>query len=119
MSETTKTDLKPFTADDLSMDMGAEYGGVYPFVEDENANVTGHGHQDKAAFAEAINTYDRAMNPGGFADDERWFASDISHQWAVRNTEETCTVYVDSDRDRPITPETPGAFPITTLWNYR
>jgi hypothetical protein len=108
--------LPPFAAKDLSMDMGKD--GTYPFTEGESAEITGYGHQDKAEFAAAINRYDKAMN-GDSWDEEGWSASDISHQWAVRVSTELCSIYADRERTQLVGPDTPGAFPITTLWNAR
>ncbi|HEY1177557.1 MAG TPA: hypothetical protein VGF17_15475 [Phytomonospora sp.] len=95
-------------------------GGVYPFVEDENCNVHGYGHQDKAEFAAEVNRYD--MAEGGLAVDEAcWEASDITHRWAVMDPDgERFWVKTGPEGDRrPVTAETPGAFPITCLWNAR
>lgn len=87
-------------------------GVTYPFVEDENANVTGYGHQDPAEFAAAVNAYDEAMT-GEVADEEdQWTADHISHQWAVMDP--------DGERVRPVNhDQVPESIPITTLWGQR
>lgn len=95
---------------DLTMQM-SEGGETYPFVEDENASITGYGHQDKAEFAAAINRYDTECNgePMGYGD--YWTADDIGWGWVTLNDDgETC---------HACAPGTPGAFPVTTLWGQR
>lgn len=110
----------PFTADDLSMQWDAET--KFPFAENEDANITGYGHQDKAQFAAEINRYDKVCN-GGEWDEPGWEATDIGHKYAVRISEELCTAWLPLDdphvQDEPVGPDTPGAFPITTLWGQR
>lgn len=86
-------------------------GETFPFVEDENANITGLGHQDKIAFAEAINRFDDECTPGQFSEDERWKADDIAHQWAVLDA--------DGERLHQASEGTDGAVAITTLWGAR
>lgn len=104
-----------FNPADWTMDMGKD--GVYPFVEDENANITGLGHQDPAAFAEAVNRYDEAMNGEPYPEDERWDADYIGHRWAVLDADgERLLTRVDGI---PVTADTPGAVAITTLWGQR
>jgi hypothetical protein len=90
----------------------------FPFIEDENANITGYGHQDPDAFAAEVNRYDEVCNDGApFSEDEQWSGAHVGHRWAV----------LDQDGERlwtehegqPVTASTPGAFPITTLWGQR
>lgn len=83
----------------------------FPFIEDENGNITGYGHQDKATFAAEINRYDEYCNGGPIQNYEQWEESYISHQWVV----------VDASVELLISafPEDTGAFPVTTLWGAR
>lgn len=81
----------------------------FPFVEDENANISGYGHQDKAEFAAEVNRYDEYCNGGPFLDDVRWTADDISHAWAT----------FDGEKFSPVKAGTPGAIPLTNLWGMR
>ena len=83
---------------------------AFPFVEDENGNVTGYGHQDRAAFAAAINEYD-AVCGLDVPEDERWTDEHIGHTW----------VTFDADREtlHPSQEGAPGAIPVTTLWGQR
>lgn len=80
---------------------------TFPFIEDDNGNITGYGHQDEVEFAAAINRYDGLAGDGG---DEAWTAADVSHDWVV--LDETGEVF------RSCAPEEPGAHPVTTLWVY-
>ena len=91
---------------------GAVGGEIFPFVEDENCNVTGYGHQDKNAFAEALNRYDEEATGETLAENDRWTADDITHTWAVEDP-------TDDERLIPTHPTTPGAMPLTTLWGAR
>jgi len=87
----------------------------FPFFEDENANITGYGHQDKARFAAEINRYDALCNGKSMADDEQWTEHDITHKWVVERGEYLATE-VDGE---PVNAATPGAIPITGLWGER
>lgn len=103
--------------DDWTFDLGPD--GKYPFVEDEHANITGLGHQDKGEFAAAVNRYDTAMNGEPFPEDEQWNASFVAHEWAVlgeRNGEPCLFSAIDGEC---VTADTPGAIPVTTLWGQR
>ena len=104
-----------------------EDGVTYPFVEDENANVHGYGHQDKAEFARAVNDYDVAVG-GVDSTDACWDAGDIPYRWGVMDLDgERFWVNVPATDQRvehllvpgPVGENTPGAFPITCLWNQR
>lgn len=100
------------TEADWTMQM-VEDGEVYPFVEDENANITGLGHQDKAAFAAALNRYDEWCNGADWVDEsDLWTAEHIAHQWVAE--------VPDEDSLFVVVPEgTPDAVAITTLWHWR
>ncbi|WP_220458004.1 MazG-like family protein [Actinotalea sp. JY-7876] len=86
---------------------------LFPFIEDEDANITGYGHQDRKQFAEAVNHFDEICN-GSALDVEPWTADNIAHRWAALNP---------ADDERLILADGPGAipgtFPITTLWGQR
>ena len=89
-----------------------EAGRVFPFVEDEDCNITGYGHQDKAEFARLVNEYDAVCGnemPGG----EEYDDSDVAHDWVVLNGDG------ESLRYRDVSESTPGAFPVTTMWGLR
>ena len=99
------------TEQDWTMQM-VEGGEVFPFVEDENANITGLGHQDKAAFADALNRYDAWCNGQDWVDEsDLWTADHIAHEWATQDA--------DGERLRTCGPTNPGAIAITTLWGAR
>lgn len=87
----------------------------FPFVEDENCNITGYGHQDEGEFAAAVNRYDEYATGEAFPQDEQWTADDINHQWA--------TPTFDKQGEWLLHPyaagNAPGAIPITTLWGAR
>lgn len=85
---------------------------TFPFVEDENCNITGHGHQDKAEFATAINQYDEVCNGEPYPEDEHWTADDIGHAWVTLDPD-------NDERLRPCPEGTEGAIPVTTLWGQR
>lgn len=93
-------------------------GYTFPFVEDDWANITGLGHQDKAGFAAAINLYDEVCNGEAYPEDEQWAAAHITHKYAVydENPEPFLRATVGGQR---VTPKTPGAVPITTMWGQR
>lgn len=85
-------------------------GVFYPFVEDEDANITGLGHQDPETFAAAINRWDREV--GGLdADELEDWTSSVGHRWARLDD--------DGERLHPSKPGDPGALAITTLWGHR
>lgn len=83
----------------------------FPFIEDENANITGYGHQDRASFAEEINRYDSHLDET-FDDEAGWTADDISHGWVSIDPG-------DQETLRLATENTYGAIPVTTLWGAR
>ena len=99
----------PPTAADLSF--GQEV--TFPFIEDENCNITGYGHQDKAKFAALVNAYDVLV--GG--DIGEWTADDITHGYAV-TSEDGERFWTELDGE-PVTEKTPGAWPYTALWGTR
>lgn len=89
----------------------AEGVPVFPFVEDENCNITGYGHQDPEAFAAEVNRYDEVANGYAADEDDLWTADDISHHWVL--------VEKDGERLRPVAEGTPDAIPVTALWGQR
>lgn len=100
---------------------------TYPFVEDEDANVHGYGHQDPEEFVAAVHRWDRACGALD-ADDEAFPASLVTHRWAVMDADrERFWVKVPASDERtehlmppgPVGPQTPGAFPVTCLWGQR
>lgn len=79
----------------------------FPFVEDENCNITGPGHQEPIAFVHAIRAYDEACGVEAGSHD----TAEVSHRWVVADS--------DAESFTPCSPDTPGAFPVTTLWGVR
>lgn len=80
-----------------------------PFVEDENAHITGPGHQDPGSFIRSVYAYDQVNNPGHA---EMHVLTDVAHQWVqVEDAEEGCVV--------PCAADAPGAVPVTTIWGVR
>lgn len=95
---------------DWAAALTTEYGdGVptFPFVEDENANITGFGHQDRIAFAAEVNRYDEVTA----GEESDWTGEDINHAWVFPEP--------DGERLRVVTSTTVGAIPVTTLWGAR
>lgn len=97
-------------ATDLTMDY-AEGVERFPFTEDENGNITGYGHQDKATFAAEVNRYDEAANGYPLDEDDQWTADHVYHDWVLLNE--------DDETLRAVTSTTAGAIPVTTLWGLR
>ena len=84
---------------------------TFPFVEDENANITGYGHQDPDTFAAEVNRYDAMCTGEAVAEDDLWTGDHISHAWV--------TVDPDGEHLHVCTADTPGAIPVTSLWGQR
>lgn len=84
-----------------------------PFVESENCDITGPGHQDPKAFARAVTHYDRTAS----ADQriEKTDPADVTHRWILAKH------LGDPDEwwAQPVTSDTPGAIPVTTIWGVR
>ena len=76
MSE--KRVLRPWQAVN-ELTMWYDYTLWIPFIEDEDANITGPGHQNKAAFAALVNHYDAHASGEPLSDN--WGPEDISHGW--------------------------------------
>jgi hypothetical protein len=83
---------------------------TFPFIEDENANITGYGHQDKDEFADAVNRYDEICMGEPIDDVDKFSAHDVTHAWARQ---------IDEERFQLCSPEHTGSFPITPLWGQR
>ena len=84
----------------------------FPFIEDENGNITGPGHQDPVVSAAAVNAYDAYCKGEQLAPGDEWTADEIGHRW------------ITGDLDNPehfhVVPEgTESAVPVTTLWGQR
>jgi len=86
-----------------------DYPHWVPFVEDENANITGPGHQAPEAFVIAVFAYDHANAPGHA---EKHDPGEVQHQWALLEADE-------EGHAVPCAPDAPGAVPITTIWGVR
>lgn len=83
----------------------------FPFVEDENCNITGYGHRNRADFAAAVNAYDAVCMGEPIAEDDQWQPDVIGHAWVL--------VDADGERLNHVAEGTPGAVPVTTLWGQR
>ncbi|MDN5758632.1 MAG: hypothetical protein L0H59_08880 [Tomitella sp.] len=81
----------------------------FPFIEDENANIAGPGHQDKTAFTAVVHSYDK--HASGNPAVERHEESEAKHEWAILDAE--------AEKYRIVDAETPGAVPITTIRGVR
>jgi hypothetical protein len=89
-----------------------EGGETFPFVEGENGDITGLGHQDRTAFAEAVYRFELECGMDDLPEDERFDAEHIVHAW----------VTIDPDNDEilhQVAPGAPGAFAVTGLWGQR
>lgn len=86
-----------------------------PFVEGENCNITGPGHQNKEAFARMINDYDReAAGDLDWDEQEHITHNDVSHAYGKVHEDEYGEFWFT-----PTSPTDPGAVPITTVWGVR
>lgn len=107
-----------------------ESGRRWPFFEDEDGNITGYGHQDRATFAHAVNLYNQQV--GGLSpDDTTLDHRDVTHRWATLGTGSECEPDAEAftftwgrpvagqARPEPFTADEPGAFPITCVWGVR
>lgn len=77
-----------------------------PFVEAENCNITGPGHQDKFAFSIAVNRWEKSCGGEG-----EWGFDDIDHLWVVPDE--------DWESWRRVPEGTPSAIPVTCIWGQR
>ena len=92
------------TEQDFIMDYGDH---KFAFIEDENAQIYGYGHQDKQKFADAINLYDRLCDPDTeFQTDP----SDVEHLYAYVTDHIEC-------RFKWQTEPTEQTFPLTLTRN--
>lgn len=83
-----------------------------PFIEDDDANITGPGHQSREAFAKAVQEYDRVAAEIDSSD--FIYPEVVAHKWVtvlVEPSGDWWATTVDSDHD--------NAIPVTTIWNVR
>lgn len=86
-----------------------------PFVEDENCNITGPGHQNKEAFIQMVNDYDReAAGDLDRAEQEILTSEVVSHAYGMLFENESGDLWC-----KPTASHDPGAVPITTVWGVR
>lgn len=83
---------------------------TYPFFADEDANITGYGHQDKKAFAEAVSRHDKEYWPEDPAEPVDHTA-DIQHIYVKDDVENERFIVCEAGEE--------GAYPVTTLWINR
>jgi hypothetical protein len=106
----TVLDTRSMVIWDLAM--VGDNGTTFPFMEDENCNVTGYGHQACADFATMLNLWDTEQNGKPYPEDDQWSAGDIVHRWVIVNPG-------DPDSLIAVVEGTPDAWPVTTLWGQR
>lgn len=85
-----------------------------PFVESDRGDITGPGHQDKAAFAAQVTAYDEDCGGEPLNESFKTTADDVDHRWV--------TLVVGEDGDwsaTTVTKDTPFATPVTTVWGKR
>ena len=83
-----------------------------PFVESENCDITGPGHQDPEAFAALVTAYDRhAVND---PDVDAVTAANVQHRW-IR----VVATSPDDWRAESVTADHPDAIAVTTIWGVR
>lgn len=90
----------------------------FPFFEDENADgIYGHGHHDPVEFARLVNLYDEVCNGEPMEREWQYRPADVAHTYAVAYA----PIGQSADEEewrftwRGVTPETPGAFPMTVI----
>jgi hypothetical protein len=98
---------------------------TWPFFEDEDANIIGYGHQDRAAFVAAVLDYDRTMSGEGELHSE----GDVTYGYVVVNAPSECEPeYWTFSRGRPVPGQShpepykasdPDVVPVTMLWWVR
>lgn len=79
-----------------------------PFVEDEDGNITGPGHQNRLTFALQVNEYYYRVS---FPDYGTITYDDVSHTYGQVYDNESGEFWV-----KPAEPHDPGAVAITTVW---
>lgn len=77
-----------------------------PFFADEDANITGYGHQDKKALAEAISRHG-PEDPADAVDHTK----DIQHIYVRDDAENELFIVCGANED--------GTYPVTTYWVAR
>ncbi|MFJ2518673.1 hypothetical protein ACIOWF_06845 [Cellulosimicrobium cellulans] len=83
-----------------------------PFVESEDCDITGPGHQDKDTFAALVNAYDTRANGAVL---ERVDAAMVVHDW-IRVLVNDAEEWVRSER---VPQDHPDAVAVTTIWGVR
>lgn len=87
----------------------------FPFGEDEDARITGVGHQDKDIFALSVNKYDELASGCTFDEEDKWTADDVTHGWGLIKP----TSYGEDVFVHMVNKEEKGAIPLTMMWNVR
>lgn len=92
-----------------------EGGETFPFVEDEDGNITGLGHQSKSAFAAAVNRFELECGADEVPEDDQWADDHVVHA-RVTLDEDGETLH---PIDQGLGESMPGAFAVTGLWGQR
>lgn len=79
-----------------------------PFVEDEDGNITGPGHQNRLTFAMQVNEYYHEVS---WPDYGTITFGDVSHSYGQVYENESGEFWV-----KPAEANDPGAVAITTVW---
>lgn len=94
---------------------------TYPFFETENAAIFGYGHPDKTWVAEQVRAYYQYVA----GEDIDISADEVRYRWAVEvdppsvpGDEPSFSLgdYDQAGKPIPHTEETPGAFPVWTVF---
>lgn len=83
----------------------------FPFVTDENASVTGPGHQDPEVFAAGVNAFDHYCDGGDDPIGPSVTAADVKHVWVRIEGD-----FNDQVVFMPCDPDDHHAMPATTIW---
>lgn len=87
-------------------------GATYPFVEDEDHNLTGYGWLPLDAFVSAVNRYDEAL---GHVADEPVTSLDLAWLWVKHGEDGESLVVLDPESVE----DEPDAMQVTAVWGKR
>lgn len=103
----------PLAAEEFNDGAGYSFRGISMIENDGGDWVYAYGHIDPEVYAAAVNDFDREM--AGYLDpDDQYTERDVQHHHAVTLAgPDGPEGWLISWED--VTPETPGAFPITVV----